>query len=300
MANLIGYEGGRDRCAAYGQRENCLVHHGIEGQRWRIRRFQNYDGTLTELGKLRYRKNKSGLQKTGEAIRKRIAGASSLRKKEKAISDREKAAREKEREINAREKALRDAEKKKAEQDRIDEENRKKAAAEEEARKKAAENQQKNGDKNGAGNQQKDADKNGAGSQQNAEENKPKEMTAAEKKAFEAAEAKRKSNPKTMTNAELKAAIDHMKLVKEYKQLNSELNPSMKKDILSRTKKLLLDTAFDIAKGVIKNNVSSKLGINISGGGQNNNNNNQSKNYSVSGKNKDDGNPNNNKFKKKK
>ena len=31
-----------------------LYHHGIKGQRWGIRRFQNEDGTLTEAGKARY------------------------------------------------------------------------------------------------------------------------------------------------------------------------------------------------------------------------------------------------------
>ena len=33
--------------------ENYLVHHGIKGMRWGIRRFQNKDGTLTEAGKRR-------------------------------------------------------------------------------------------------------------------------------------------------------------------------------------------------------------------------------------------------------
>lgn len=31
-----------------------LIHHGIKGQKWGIRRFQNEDGTLTEDGKNRY------------------------------------------------------------------------------------------------------------------------------------------------------------------------------------------------------------------------------------------------------
>ena len=31
-----------------------LVHHGIAGQKWGVRRFQNEDGTLTEEGKARY------------------------------------------------------------------------------------------------------------------------------------------------------------------------------------------------------------------------------------------------------
>lgn len=33
-----------------------LEHHGILGQRWGVRRYQNYDGTLTEAGKKRYQK----------------------------------------------------------------------------------------------------------------------------------------------------------------------------------------------------------------------------------------------------
>ena len=31
-----------------------LYHHGIKGQRWGIRRYQNDDGTLTDEGKKRY------------------------------------------------------------------------------------------------------------------------------------------------------------------------------------------------------------------------------------------------------
>lgn len=34
-----------------------LVHHGILGQKWGVRRYQNPDGTYTELGKERYSDN---------------------------------------------------------------------------------------------------------------------------------------------------------------------------------------------------------------------------------------------------
>ena len=33
-----------------------LAHHGIKGQRWGVRRYQNPDGTLTEKGKARLEK----------------------------------------------------------------------------------------------------------------------------------------------------------------------------------------------------------------------------------------------------
>ena len=32
---------------------NALFHHGIKGQKWGIRRYQNPDGTLTEEGRRR-------------------------------------------------------------------------------------------------------------------------------------------------------------------------------------------------------------------------------------------------------
>ena len=35
-------------------REDYLMHHGIKGQKWGVRRYQNEDGTLTRAGKLRY------------------------------------------------------------------------------------------------------------------------------------------------------------------------------------------------------------------------------------------------------
>ena len=33
---------------------DCLIHFGISGQKWGIRRYQNYDDTLTEEGRQRY------------------------------------------------------------------------------------------------------------------------------------------------------------------------------------------------------------------------------------------------------
>ena len=36
------------------QYENYISHHGIKGQRWGVRRYQNEDGSLTEAGRKRY------------------------------------------------------------------------------------------------------------------------------------------------------------------------------------------------------------------------------------------------------
>lgn len=45
--NLYGYE---------FERESDLTHHGIKGQKWGIRRFQNEDGSLTPAGRRRFEK----------------------------------------------------------------------------------------------------------------------------------------------------------------------------------------------------------------------------------------------------
>ena len=47
-----------------------LIHHGIKGQRWGVRRYQNKDGTYTSLGKsrLQYRYRTMNASKTRSAV----------------------------------------------------------------------------------------------------------------------------------------------------------------------------------------------------------------------------------------
>lgn len=45
-----------------------LQHHGIKGQKWGVRRFQNPDGTLTTEGKLRYSQAAKKVYKKAEKI----------------------------------------------------------------------------------------------------------------------------------------------------------------------------------------------------------------------------------------
>lgn len=57
--------------------DECLMHHGVKGMKWGIRRYRNYDGTLTNKGKKRLAKN---VQKLGGKNRYRSDIASDVRK----------------------------------------------------------------------------------------------------------------------------------------------------------------------------------------------------------------------------
>lgn len=51
--------------------EAYLAHHGVKGQRWGIRRYQNKDGTLNEAGRKKYGKYGSKLYNKVETERKK-------------------------------------------------------------------------------------------------------------------------------------------------------------------------------------------------------------------------------------
>lgn len=73
-----------------------LYHHGVKGQRWGIRRYQNKDGSLTAYGKKRYAKELAKL----EAEKKRIRQQEQTAKKIKKLDDMRKDLDERKKALN--------------------------------------------------------------------------------------------------------------------------------------------------------------------------------------------------------
>lgn len=99
---------------------NYLVHHGVKGQQWGVRRYQNADGSLTLAGRARYgikARNKSPEQVraiiTRDLKKKKIKMEAKMAKQDKKM--KAKAERQ---EAQEREKQLKEEQLRKAEHDR--------------------------------------------------------------------------------------------------------------------------------------------------------------------------------------
>lgn len=97
-----------------------LYHHGIKGQRWGVRRYQNDDGTLTAAGKARYGKDGLGSYNSSSILRRAATGDFPLgmqrhrdKREERLKNAVEKAKAEGNKEKAAKKESLYNAQKKK-------------------------------------------------------------------------------------------------------------------------------------------------------------------------------------------
>ena len=79
---------------------NYIKHHGIKGQKWGVRRFQNKNGSFTAAGKKRY--NDDEYDEEREAYEKEAAARSGVKYVRKTKKEREAEDAENERKFNAR------------------------------------------------------------------------------------------------------------------------------------------------------------------------------------------------------
>lgn len=65
-----------------------LYHHGIKGQRWGVRRYQNPDGSLTEAGKKKYDKTMARFDKRLKPVVQKVVGLKKgIRETKKELTD---------------------------------------------------------------------------------------------------------------------------------------------------------------------------------------------------------------------
>ena len=69
--------------------EDELRHHGIRGQQWGIRRYQNKDGSLTKAGQKRYNKEMGELKEEQKALKAKIRAQKKLGKLDSMKSENE-------------------------------------------------------------------------------------------------------------------------------------------------------------------------------------------------------------------
>lgn len=87
----------------YESNLDYLCHHGTKGQKWGTRRYQNKDGSLTELGYVHYGYGKRSTSTIAPSIKKKVTAVSDTwrAKKQEKIKKREEAALKKKNKIQA-------------------------------------------------------------------------------------------------------------------------------------------------------------------------------------------------------
>ena len=90
-------------------KDELLMHHGIKGQKWGVRRYQNSDGSLTAAGKKRYgsdaAKKRNPVSEIVQNISRRTSASAKEKSANKAVAEAKKAEESMRKEKAALEKA---------------------------------------------------------------------------------------------------------------------------------------------------------------------------------------------------
>lgn len=164
-----------------------LSHHGIQGMRWGVRRFQNKDGSLTKAGERRYNKEVDRVNKDKAKLAKEKAELSNRKKTQAKIEKLEK--------MKAKVKSDREA------------------VAEENKRLKSEQKQNKKAEREAAKNE-REAKKR----QEEQERDEEQKAKAAEQRERDFREGK--ISTKDMTDEELQRSVNRSRMEQEYNRLN--------------------------------------------------------------------------------
>lgn len=85
---------GREDLLPDNWRTDTLMHHGIKGQKWGVRRFQREDGSLTSKGRSRYSDSSDGKPKSKKSSTKAVSKKKSNEEFSKKIESGKKAAKQ--------------------------------------------------------------------------------------------------------------------------------------------------------------------------------------------------------------
>jgi len=85
---------GREDLLPDNWRTDTLMHHGIKGQKWGVRRFQREDGSLTSKGRSRYSDSFDGKSKSKKSSTKAVSKKKSNEEFSKKVESGKKAAKQ--------------------------------------------------------------------------------------------------------------------------------------------------------------------------------------------------------------